>query len=445
MDHREPWNPDRAWADPFIATLALLVVLAVGSLHRAGRGAPAPAAPGAGLQGRVLDISLGGARFLAAGPGPRKGIAGEVRGWDGAVAAVYAAEGGDKDRALALVKDLPGPEGATFRGVLAYAYGGSGAPPSPADTDRCARALGGGGAAGLLQARLARRAGADPKPFEDRARDWVLPRFLGLMAAGLGGMALFLGGLAYLLVLALSHKPAAPTPRFRMAGRAVLIVLLGWFVTHLASALILGLVVRGLPFLRPFHLPLTYAFHAVLGTAYLCLAEGLSLGELAARVAPGPKGRALLAGACWFAVAFTLVATIAIALGPLLKSQEPPQRELMELIARTRGPLALAATFLTVAVLAPTFEELLFRGFLLPWLSERFQERLSPGRARMLAVLVTAAAFGAMHLQPMALPTLCTLGAVLGFAFLRTGNLLTAILVHGLWNGGIFVALKLLA
>jgi len=36
-------------------------------------------------------------------------------------------------------------------------------------------------------------------------------------------------------------------------------------------------------------------------------------------------------------------------------------------------------------------------------------------------------------------------GMVLGFAFLRTGNLLTAILVHGLWNGGIFILLRLAA
>jgi len=37
------------------------------------------------------------------------------------------------------------------------------------------------------------------------------------------------------------------------------------------------------------------------------------------------------------------------------------------------------------------------------------------------------------------------LGIVLGFAFLRTGNLLTAILVHGLWNGGIFILMRFLA
>ena len=35
-------------------------------------------------------------------------------------------------------------------------------------------------------------------------------------------------------------------------------------------------------------------------------------------------------------------------------------------------------------------------------------------------------------------------GIVLGFAFVRTGNLATTILVHGLWNGGVFLLLRLL-
>jgi membrane protease YdiL (CAAX protease family) len=47
-----------------------------------------------------------------------------------------------------------------------------------------------------------------------------------------------------------------------------------------------------------------------------------------------------------------------------------------------------------------------------------------------------------MHMQPLGLPTLTTLGVVLGFAFLRTGNLGTSILVHGLWNGGVFLLVR---
>ena len=60
-------------------------------------------------------------------------------------------------------------------------------------------------------------------------------------------------------------------------------------------------------------------------------------------------------------------------------------------------------------------------------------------------MVITGVSFGAMHLQPLGLPTLATLGIVLGFAFLRTGNLVTSILVHGLWNGGVFILMRALA
>lgn len=443
MSRRGPWIPDRAWADPFIASLALLIVLMVSSLHRQTRAtAPAQQSAGVSIQGQVMDIALGGARFMGGAAPAGAGRGG--KGWDAALMAVYAAERGDPAQAQALVKDLPEPGGNAFRSVLAWAYEGAGTPPPPSIAAHCARALGNGCAAKLLEARLAQRAGGDPKPYLAQAQAWVLPRFLGLMAAGLGAMALFLGGLVFLIVLLASHKPAPPMPAYGMAGRAVLIVLLGWFAVHLSAGYLMGGLVKALPFLRSLFLPLTYLLHATLGTTFLCLAEGIGPRELLARVAPGRHGRSLLVAGCWFALAFTLVASLALILGPFLRNAEPPQRELLDVIRLARGPLAVGAMFLTVAVVAPMFEELMFRGFLLPWLGARFQGRFSPRRAWALAALITAAAFGAMHLQPLALPTLCTLGAVLGFAFLRTGNLLTAILVHGLWNGSIFLLMKAL-
>ena len=58
---------------------------------------------------------------------------------------------------------------------------------------------------------------------------------------------------------------------------------------------------------------------------------------------------------------------------------------------------------------------------------------------------ITGLSFAVMHMQPLGLPTLTTLGVVLGLAFLRTGNLVTSILVHGLWNGGVFLLMRLMA
>ena len=87
--------------------------------------------------------------------------------------------------------------------------------------------------------------------------------------------------------------------------------------------------------------------------------------------------------------------------------------------------------FLTVSFLAPAFEETLFRGFLLPWLSTRW------GKGWALAA--SSLLFGAIHLAPGGLPTLSTLGLVLGLAYLRTGDLRVCILVHGIWNGAVFL------
>ena len=159
----------------------------------------------------------------------------------------------------------------------------------------------------------------------------------------------------------------------------------------------------------------------------------------------GTVATALAAGLGFFALAFAAVAAVAVALGPFLHSADPPQRELLEMLARPQGLWVVVLLFLTVAVAAPIFEEVLFRGVLLPWLGARLESRLDARRGRLLAIAITGCGFAAMHLQPLGLPTLTALGLVLGFAFLRTGNLLTAILVHGLWNGGVFILMRAMA
>ena len=447
MDRRspEPWHPDRSWADPFIATLALIIILAVGTALRARHRAHARPAEQVTLQGRLADLALA-APSLAAEAGvplrtadPLQGFVDRTGpGWDRAILAVHAAAKGDLAQGARLAGDAP----EAFQRIWGWAYEGRGSAPAAGAQEAVAKAMGRGYAATLLEARCLARSGGDPKPLETRARAWAVPRLAALMAGGLAGLCLFLGGLGFLAYLLLGKGASAPMPRFALPGRAVLIVMLGWFLCQLAAGYIVGPLVVLVPALRPVYLPLAYLFHASLGTAFLCLAEGLSFRELWARVVPGRSGRALAMGLGFLPVAFAMVVLAAILAGPFLHQAEPPQRELMELIGGTRGPVPLALLFLTIAVLAPAFEELLFRGFLLPWLGERLSGRRG---GWVLAIAITGLAFGAMHLEPLGLPTLCTLGVVLGFAFRRTGNLFTAILVHGLWNGGLFLILRLVS
>jgi membrane protease YdiL (CAAX protease family) len=267
-------------------------------------------------------------------------------------------------------------------------------------------------------------------------------RLAALGAAGLAGILFALAGLGFAVHLALRPLPPVPLPRYGLSGRAVLIVVLGWFLTLMAAGPMVAAVAGPLPWIKPIYLPLVYACHALAGTAYLLWAEGVDLATLWRRVAPDRFGAALASGLGFFALAFAAVLAVSLALSPFLPGGQSPQKELLEFLAHLRGAWSVGLLFLTVAVLAPAFEELMFRGFLLPWLGERLSSSLGAQRGRRLAVAVTGLSFGVMHMQPLGLPTLTTLGIVLGFAFLRTGNLTTSILVHGLWNGGVFILMR---
>ena len=110
---------------------------------------------------------------------------------------------------------------------------------------------------------------------------------------------------------------------------------------------------------------------------------------------------------------------------------------LLELVLTTGQPLALVSFALTAVLLAPLFEETLFRGVLLPVLGQR----VGPG----LAVLLSALIFAAAHLSLNELAPLMVLGLGLGWLRLRSGRLGSCVLVHALWNGFTFANLLLLA
>jgi membrane protease YdiL (CAAX protease family) len=92
--------------------------------------------------------------------------------------------------------------------------------------------------------------------------------------------------------------------------------------------------------------------------------------------------------------------------------------------------------FITASVAAPLFEEIMFRGFLLPSLT-RYQ---SPWSAIALSSLLFAIA----HLNVSEVIPLATLGMVLGFTYVRSGNLLAPMLLHCLWNSGTLISLFIL-
>jgi membrane protease YdiL (CAAX protease family) len=101
-----------------------------------------------------------------------------------------------------------------------------------------------------------------------------------------------------------------------------------------------------------------------------------------------------------------------------------------------KDSLAIAIFFVTAAIAAPFFEEIFFRGFLLPSLTRYF--------STWQAILLSSFLFAVVHLSLSEVIPLMTLGIVLGFVYTRTQNLLASMLLHSLWNSGTLLSLFIL-
>jgi len=92
----------------------------------------------------------------------------------------------------------------------------------------------------------------------------------------------------------------------------------------------------------------------------------------------------------------------------------------------TRDPVTLGLYFAIMALCAPLWEEIMFRGFLLPSLL-----RYMP---MVPAILVSAVVFAVAHWNIQRLFPLVILGVLFGSLFATSRNLLSPILLHSLWN-----------
>lgn len=90
------------------------------------------------------------------------------------------------------------------------------------------------------------------------------------------------------------------------------------------------------------------------------------------------------------------------------------------------NPNLLVSTFFNAAIVAPFVEEILFRGFLYPTL-KRYSQPL-------VALVVTASIFAAIHLHLPALLPLFVLSCLLTVAYELCGSLWVPILVHAGFN-----------
>ena len=109
---------------------------------------------------------------------------------------------------------------------------------------------------------------------------------------------------------------------------------------------------------------------------------------------------------------------------------------LLLLALQAQDQVALAIFFITSSIAAPIFEEIIFRGFLLPSLTRYISVRS--------AIAISALIFAVAHLSLSEVLPLTTLGIVLAVVYTRSRNLLASILLHSLWNSGTLISLFVL-
>lgn len=177
---------------------------------------------------------------------------------------------------------------------------------------------------------------------------------------------------------------------------------------------------------------LATAVGTVFSLAYL-IARGASLADLGlGDVRPAEDLRLAVGG-------LALVVAPVLAFAYAVNLWVPYEHPIVDLLRAQRDSTALAIVALSAVVVAPLAEELFFRRVLQGWLEKRLPQA-DGGQAVGLA----AAAFALAHAgQGLAFLPLFPLALVLGHLVRRTGSIVPAVLLHGLFNA-VSLALLLL-
>jgi len=129
------------------------------------------------------------------------------------------------------------------------------------------------------------------------------------------------------------------------------------------------------------------------------------------------------------------VLLISLIMNSLIENQNG-SNPLLEIVLNNNNYLSFILLFVTTTLVAPTFEEIIFRGILLPTLSRDF--------GIIMGIIVSAFIFALAHLSLGEMLPLFVLGIGLGITRIASGSLLSSVIMHSLWNGLTFLNLFLL-
>ncbi len=207
--------------------------------------------------------------------------------------------------------------------------------------------------------------------------------------------------------------------------------MLGWilfvFVAGLVGANVMGvlLVLAGEELTEPIPFSLVFFAQAAASMAVVFAYSRRSSSSLVADVGLNLSGRD------WWVLFAGMGLQIGAALVtlPIVESMFPdgaPEQGVAQITGETETTLEIVVIFVSVAVVAPIIEEILYRGMLLSWLG-RFM-------GKWMSIIVSAAVFAGMHLidwnARAVVPGLFVIGLVLGWAAMRRGDLSLAIPLH---------------
>ena len=120
----------------------------------------------------------------------------------------------------------------------------------------------------------------------------------------------------------------------------------------------------------------------------------------------------------------------------LIVENQAGSNPLLEIVLNNNNYYAFILLFLTTTIIAPLFEEIIFRGVLLPVLARDY--------GKIIGILISSFVFALAHLSLNEFPPLFVLGIGLATTRLISGRLSSSIVMHSFWNGLTFLNLFLL-
>lgn len=122
-------------------------------------------------------------------------------------------------------------------------------------------------------------------------------------------------------------------------------------------------------------------------------------------------------------VAIVLIFAAMYVFNLLIEQMDIPNTLEETFIGMSRNPFGV----LSIALLAPILEELLFRGAIQGSIQ-------ASGKSPWIAIVISSLIFGVVHMNPAQIPFAFLLGMMFGWLYYRTGSLLPGIIGHVLNN-----------